>query len=234
MSWSVPIPHRGGPLYNVWRRTVVAKSLRDGQPALLPLLTMNARLRSCLWVAFTLTLILARPAWAQFETATVVGSVKDSTGAVVPGAKVTLTNTQTGVTAERTSDANGNFEFFTVRIGAYVVTAEKEGFSIALVDNVQVTVGARQRVDLVDGGRSVEREGRGQRPHRAAADRLERSQPGDHRRADPGAAAQRPRVFGADAAVARRCASRRSHRRLHAARRRRSTSTACARPSTTS
>ena len=54
----------------------------------------------------------------------------------------------TGVTAEKTSDANGNFEFFTVRIGTYVVTAEKPGFSIALVDNVQVTVGARQRVDL--------------------------------------------------------------------------------------
>ena len=64
------------------------------------------------------------------------------------GAKVTLTNTQTGVTHETTSDANGNYEFFTVRIGTYVVTAEKAGFSIALVDNVQVTVGARQRVDL--------------------------------------------------------------------------------------
>ena len=66
----------------------------------------------------------------------------------MPGAKVTLTNTQTGVTNEKTSDANGSYEFFTVRPGTYVITAEKEGFSIALVDNVQVTVGARQRVDL--------------------------------------------------------------------------------------
>ena len=54
------------------------------------------------------------------------------------------------------ADANGNYEFFTVRIGTYVVTAEKDGFSIALVDNVQVTVGARQRVDLVDGGRAAD------------------------------------------------------------------------------
>ena len=84
----------------------------------------------------------------QFETATVVGTVKDSSGAVVPSAKVTLTNTQTGVTQERMSDANGSYEFFTVRIGSYVVTAEKDGFSVALVDNVQITVGARQRVDL--------------------------------------------------------------------------------------
>ncbi len=94
------------------------------------------------------SLIVAAPAWAQFETGNIVGTIKDSTGAVVPGAKVVLTNTQTGVTAEKMSDANGNYEFFTLRPGSYVVTAEKDGFSIALVDNVQVTVGARQRVDL--------------------------------------------------------------------------------------
>ena len=85
-----------------------------------------------------------------------------------------------------------------------MVTAEKAGFSIALVDNVQVTVGARQRVDLTMAVGQVTREGRSQRARGAAADRLERSQPGDHRRADPGAAAERPRVLGAGAAVAGR------------------------------
>jgi outer membrane receptor protein involved in Fe transport len=88
------------------------------------------------------------PAFAQFETATVVGTIRDTSGALVPAAKVTLTNVETGVSAERLSDANGAFEFFTVRIGTYLVTAEKAGFSIAVVDAVQVTVGARQRVDL--------------------------------------------------------------------------------------
>ena len=101
---------------------------------------------SCL--ALVVSLLSVATAFAQFETATVVGTVRDSSGAVVPDAKVTLTNTQTGVTAERQSDANGNYEFFTVRIGTYVVTAEKAGFSVALIENVQVTVGARQRVDL--------------------------------------------------------------------------------------
>ena len=113
-------------------------------------------------IAFVLiaSLLVPLSAWAlgtpepfdgeggQFETATVVGTVKDSSGAVVPAAKVTLTNTQTGVSQERMSDANGNYEFFNVRIGSYVVTAEKDGFSVALVDNVQITVGARQRIDL--------------------------------------------------------------------------------------
>ncbi len=93
--------------------------------------------------------LLPWPAAAQFETATVVGTVRDSSGAVVADARVSLTNLDTGVAQERTSDAAGNVEFFNVRIGRYVVTADKTGFSIAVVDNLQVTVGARQRVDIV-------------------------------------------------------------------------------------
>ena len=60
----------------------------------------------------------AAPSFAQFETATVVGTVRDTTGAVVPDAKVTLTNRADRRSAERMTDANGNYEFFTVRIGA--------------------------------------------------------------------------------------------------------------------
>jgi hypothetical protein len=107
---------------------------------------MNNTLATSL--VFVLVLACAAPAAAQFETATVVGTVRDSSGAVVADAKVTLTNSQTGVSIERMSDANGNFEFFTVRIGSYVVSAEKSGFAVAVADDIQVTVGARQRVDL--------------------------------------------------------------------------------------
>ena len=55
--------------------------------------------------------------FAQFETASVLGTVRDTTGAVVAGATVTLTNTDTGISAAATTDADGNYEFFTVRIG---------------------------------------------------------------------------------------------------------------------
>ena len=48
----------------------------------------------------------------------------------------------------KTSSGDGNYEFAAVKPGLYVVTAEKTGFAIALVDNVQVQVGARLRVDL--------------------------------------------------------------------------------------
>ena len=93
-------------------------------------------------------LFLAVPAHAQFDTATVVGTVRDNTGAVVPGATVTLTNLDTGIAVTRVSDGDGRYEFITVRVGRYKVTAELQGFSTALADNIQVTVGARQRVDL--------------------------------------------------------------------------------------
>ena len=94
-------------------------------------------------------LLLAAPAaLAQFDTATVVGTVRDSSNAVVFEAKVTLTSTETGISVVRMSAENGGFEFPAVRPGIYIVTAEKSGFASALVENVQVQVGARLRVDL--------------------------------------------------------------------------------------
>jgi hypothetical protein len=90
----------------------------------------------------------AAPALAQFETASVLGTVRDATGAVVPGAAVTLLNVDTGVAQSKTSDADGNYEFFTVRIGTYRVSAELTGFTPAAVEGVRVTIGSRLRVDL--------------------------------------------------------------------------------------
>src|SRR5437899_10328588 len=93
-------------------------------------------------------LLSAASASAQFDTASVVGTVRDSSGAVVPAATVTLTNAQTGLSIVKTTNAAGLYEFFTIKPGTYVITAEKPGFAIALVDNVQVQVGSRPRVDL--------------------------------------------------------------------------------------
>ena len=95
-----------------------------------------------------LLVLVAGPASAQFDTASVVGTVRDSSGSVIPNAKVTLTNTATGVSVAKTTSADGSYEFFTVKPGIYVVTAEQTGFALALVDNVEVQVAARMRVDL--------------------------------------------------------------------------------------
>lgn len=89
-------------------------------------------------------LVLYPPmAAAQFETTAVVGTIFDKQNAAVAGAKVTLTNTATGVTASTMTDTTGGYEFVTVRIGTYIVTAEKTGFSLVLADNVQISIGGR-------------------------------------------------------------------------------------------
>lgn len=90
----------------------------------------------------------ATPAFAQFDTATLLGTVRDGNSAVLPNVKVTLTNTATGNTTTAQTDGEGNFQFINVRIGIYRVSAELQGFSTAVAERVEVVVNARQRVDL--------------------------------------------------------------------------------------
>jgi Carboxypeptidase regulatory-like domain/TonB-dependent Receptor Plug Domain/TonB dependent receptor len=99
-------------------------------------------------VSVCAVLLIASPVLAQFDSAAVVGTVRDVSGALVPSAKVTLTAVETGISVVRTSSADGNYEFAAVKPGRYVATAEKSGFSIAVADDLQVQVGARLRVDM--------------------------------------------------------------------------------------
>src|SRR5215203_1182758 len=86
--------------------------------------------------------------FAQFDTATVLGTVRDSNGAVLPGVTVTLKNESTAISVNAQTDADGNYQFNNIRIGDYRVSAEKQGFSTAVAERVNVTVNARQRVDM--------------------------------------------------------------------------------------
>jgi hypothetical protein len=86
--------------------------------------------------------------FAQFDSGSVLGAVRDSSGAVVPGTVVTLTNIETGISAQTTSNEGGEYEFPSVRVGRYKVEAEKSGFAKALASDIVMNVSARQRVDL--------------------------------------------------------------------------------------
>ena len=101
-----------------------------------------------LLAALIAAVLLPAAAFAQFDAATVLGTVRDASGAIVPGATVTLKNVATGITATALSDENGNYQFLNVRIGTYNARAELQGFSAAEAENFTVTVNARQRVDL--------------------------------------------------------------------------------------
>ena len=94
--------------------------------------------------------LLAFPlvAVAQYDNGSLLGTIRDSTGAPIAGAQVTLKNIATGITSQVQTGAAGDYEFPTVRVGTYTVDASAPTFSNALAENINVTVGGRQRIDL--------------------------------------------------------------------------------------
>ena len=87
-----------------------------------------------LWAALCAALLVTSALWAQSERGTITGTVRDASGAVVPGAKVTLTNTQTGVAFTIPStNANGDYTVPQLPVGIYTVRVEKEGFRPASI-----------------------------------------------------------------------------------------------------
>ncbi len=96
-----------------------------------------------------LTLLLALPAaFAQSTTQTVQGLVTDSSGAVIPGATITLTNIDTGVQQTTQSNATGNYTFTLVLVGNYEVRCESAGFKTEVSTGVRVETGGQVRQDF--------------------------------------------------------------------------------------
>jgi hypothetical protein len=105
---------------------------------------MNKLLRLA---SLLLCLCSANLLFGQFDTSEVLGTVRDATGAVMSKAAVTLLNQDTGVEAKVTTNDDGEFDFFNVKIGRYTVSVEKTGFSKFNTTDVVVDANARQRVD---------------------------------------------------------------------------------------
>ncbi len=93
-------------------------------------------------------LVLAILAPAQTFRGAIQGSVLDSSGASIPGAQVKVTSADTNLVRETTTDESGNYSFTELPLGAYTVTAGKEGFRSSVAKGIQVAVATSQRVDL--------------------------------------------------------------------------------------
>ncbi len=96
---------------------------------------------------YTLLLILAVSAKAQFDTATVLGTVTDPSGAVVARIHVALRNTATAEEQTALTDDQGQFRFVSVPVGSYRLQVTAQGFETAAA-TFELEVGARQRVDV--------------------------------------------------------------------------------------
>jgi hypothetical protein len=95
-----------------------------------------------------LVLALAAPLSAQKDAGAIVGLVRDSTGAVVADAKVTVTDVDRGVQLTLSTNRQGEYVASPLRIGHYSVTVEKDGFKKSVAGPVQVNIQDRVGVDL--------------------------------------------------------------------------------------
>ena len=92
--------------------------------------------------------LLPRPLAAQTVAGTILGTVTDTTGAVVAGAKVTLTNEGTQYTRTVVTDAIGEYTAPQLPTGTYTVLAEMTGFKATALSNVEVGVDQRVRINV--------------------------------------------------------------------------------------
>src|SRR5512132_3480569 len=101
------------------------------------------------WVlAAAVVVCLAGLAGAQETTATVTGTVTDETGAVVPGATVTVRNVGTGFVREATTGSEGTYNALLLPIGRYEVTFTLSGCQTQTAQNVTLHVNDRVQVDM--------------------------------------------------------------------------------------
>ena len=87
-------------------------------------------------------------AGAQVDQGSVSGTIRDSSGAGIPGAKITVTNTATDFAITVTTDSSGNYTATPLKLGKYTVKVHAAGFAEATQDNVQVNVASTTTADL--------------------------------------------------------------------------------------
>jgi hypothetical protein len=95
-----------------------------------------------------LVLSLALPAAAQLTSGSIEGTIKDETGAALPGAEITVKNVDTGLTRTLFSNETGRFEAPNLPVGTYEVTAGMQGFGTAVRRGIALAVGRTAVVDL--------------------------------------------------------------------------------------
>jgi hypothetical protein len=109
--------------------------------------TLLRTLPSFAWLAL-LSFGLSSHAWGQIVGASVAGTVRDTSGAAIPGAKVEIRNTETGSARLLITDASGRYAAPSVPVGPYAVSAAREGFATQTQTGLRLVVGQSAEVDL--------------------------------------------------------------------------------------
>lgn len=92
-------------------------------------------------------LLVGLPLFSQVNTGRILGTVTDQTGGVIAGAMVTVTNTETGVARNLTTDGAGEYIAPSLNAGKYSVRASSAGFQALERQNIELEVGKDLRID---------------------------------------------------------------------------------------
>src|SRR6201996_2491959 len=132
--------------HNVYRVLTLSSSLI----ALLWCMVKNSGRSALLRLGAMLIVLLAplQLLHAQYDNGSLVGTIRDASGATIPKADVTITNSATGVSYSVKTDEAGNYDLPELRVGIYSVKANAPGFAPAVAKNITVSVGNRQHIDL--------------------------------------------------------------------------------------
>ncbi len=106
---------------------------------------------TCVTFAAVFALLVAAqspPAFAQAVTGTILGTVTDNTGAVMPGVTVTVTHVDTDNSRTYVTDSNGEYTAPSIPTGTYRVAAELQGFKSTTLEGIRVGVDQRIRMDV--------------------------------------------------------------------------------------
>src|SRR6267142_1325582 len=102
-----------------------------------------------LGIAIVLLIALGTsPVFAQTSTATILGVVRDTTGALVPGVSITVKHVDTGLTRDAISNDSGGYNMPLLPVGAYELTTTMPGFKQAVRSGVNLVVGQQAVIDL--------------------------------------------------------------------------------------
>src|SRR5580692_5778147 len=97
---------------------------------------------------FLLAALVAASAWAQTQLGTLFGTVTDTSGAVVPGAEVSVENVSTGLKRDGRSDKTGEYQLVGLPTGRYTLRVQKEGFQTEVREGIALSPGAVIGINL--------------------------------------------------------------------------------------
>jgi len=100
-----------------------------------------------LFASLALFIFLTTNLWGQGIFATLTGIVTDPSGSVVPDAKVTLKDAQSGSARETVTNGEGYYTFASVPVGAYVLTVEAKGFQTFKAEQIGLGGGERRNIN---------------------------------------------------------------------------------------